>query len=1395
MNFITYTKLKTCLLSSVLLLSTVLFSGTSFGQNQRCGFDEIHNHLLQTDGDYAVKNKELEKNYQKFLNKPDAVKSGVVTVPVVFHVIHLGEAEGQGSNIHDEQAQAMIDGMNYWFRNQYPDGSKVHPDGIDTEIEFCLAKTDPSGQPTTGVLRVDGRSVPNYESMGCVNDGSANDNEQQVKALSKWDKNDYYNVWIVHRINDQNFATQGGTAGYAYFPGANAAVDGTIIHVLTAGYVIPPGSPPAHWAPLTSWDNGTLNHELGHAFSLYHTFNGGGNSPGSGCPPYPESNCNTGGDRVCDTEPHTGDLGTCRQAGSYVNPCSGNPYDVYISDNIMNYTNCSPLLFSPGQKDRLRAVLEPGGGRYSLTLNSNACFSPLDWDLSVTEVTQPDQFYCDSTVTGTFKVKNLGKNEVTSFNYIIGVDGVDIDTIAWTGTLAVQGVVEITTPQFTTTVGIHNFNVRTDSVTINGSNTDERTENDTKTKAFEIINGDIVKVEVTNHKAGDRFIIRDDGGTELYNIGLDGGATYFSEFCLRADACYSFELIDTECIPPGWIYNGEPGGLPSYTVYNVDDYEIISGFDNPPNSPTFPYSETESFCLPFEVFGVTANFTASQTIVLVGEDIQFTDQSIVDPSVPVNSWDWDFGDGQTDNIQNPIHTYWTPGLYTVTLTADNVNNIPSTATKKQYIRVIDNTADCITLNNLVSPETAQASAYDASIGGYMTGPNTSKAPTMYAERFLSPGGAGKVTSIEIYFDNKSTVVTPASEIQMSLRKEIGGVPSDIISSVNMQYGDLTLGGYTTFELATPVTVNGFFYVTLNMPSGATGDTLVIGAAASRGAGFYSNTAYVNSNNVWGTLPSIYGSEHVTSLAVRVNTSPISEAIIQPLSYKTCLNKPVQVSGSSSVDATNYRWSFPGGSPPTSNQVEPFVTYNTEGTHYITLYTKAATCAVEDSTIAIVKVSGTVDDTVLTIQETCGAADGYAELKVNGGSGVYTYEWFDGTTGVTKMYNMSAGNYTVKWTDQECGSTNTLNFEIPEDTLLAAFTVDVEHTSCGEQNGKATINAFGNGLSYNWELIGDPNFSNTGKIGAGLEPGTYSVFTQRGTCKSLPQEFTIDPSTNVNAVVDSVPASICATDTAVLSASGTNGATEIRWLDVYGDTIAWTPSVAVAPMNMTLYTAVAIRNDGCWGDSTVTLNVIEAPVFYMWMDDDADGNYQRDSVTVGLNNNGTVYFSSVGSQSNSFLWEFGDGETSSFRDPQHSYADTGTYTVTLTLGSGTCTYSESRTVFVVDSAWSDTTKKDTVPIDTGGTGGTTSITTYQNVDNIFTAYPNPVSSKLMLKALNNEDLSTLEVFSAVGKKINVKVEKESNDLYSISVEELAAGNYLLRAILPDRIQQANIVVIK
>ncbi len=82
---------------------------------------------------------------------------------------------------------------------------------------------------------------------------------------------------------------------------------------------------------------------------------------------------------------------------------------------------------------------------------------------------------------------------------------------------------------------------------------------------------------------------------------------------------------------------------------------------------------------------LNANFAARDTIVPLGEDVEFFNCSSGQPT----GWLWDFGDGNTSTDQNPIHSYEEYGTYDVTLTITKDAD-QSLITKTGYIHVQDN---------------------------------------------------------------------------------------------------------------------------------------------------------------------------------------------------------------------------------------------------------------------------------------------------------------------------------------------------------------------------------------------------------------------------------------------------------------------------------------------------------------------------------------------------------------------------------------------------------------------------------------------------------------------------------------------------------------------------------
>jgi len=331
---------------------------------EKCGSAIIHDRLMKTDPAYRAKIQANEQLIQNIIQQQKQNKSGqnstmatIYTIPVVVHVIHLGEAVGSGTNISAAQVQSAIDNLNQAYRNQSP------YTGVDIEVEFALAQRDPNCNATTGINRVSGAGTSDYSTNGLTTSGT--DNEATIKALSKWPNTTYYNIWVVAGI-DGNMGG-GGVQGFAYFPGASSSVDGAVILYNSFGY--DPGGVLGYNLKSYTQLNVTTLHELGHAFNLYHTFEGDGG--GGSCPTGDQ--CGSGlGDCCSDIPPHIRSASNCNTSGT--NACDGGSSNTLFVHNIMDYSSdACQTEFTADQKTRMRAAII--GSRGSL-VNSLATTAP-----------------------------------------------------------------------------------------------------------------------------------------------------------------------------------------------------------------------------------------------------------------------------------------------------------------------------------------------------------------------------------------------------------------------------------------------------------------------------------------------------------------------------------------------------------------------------------------------------------------------------------------------------------------------------------------------------------------------------------------------------------------------------------------------------------------------------------------------------------------------------------------------------------------------------------------------------------------------------------------------------------------------------------------------------------
>ncbi len=88
------------------------------------------------------------------------------------------------------------------------------------------------------------------------------------------------------------------------------------------------------------------------------------------------------------------------------------------------------------------------------------------------------------------------------------------------------------------------------------------------------------------------------------------------------------------------------------------------------------------------------NFSANRTLGSSGTPIKFTDLSTGEP-YGYTTWLWGFGDGSTSAQQNPVYSYSSLGLYTVSLTTSLVANssVTNTTVKTGYINITSTISD------------------------------------------------------------------------------------------------------------------------------------------------------------------------------------------------------------------------------------------------------------------------------------------------------------------------------------------------------------------------------------------------------------------------------------------------------------------------------------------------------------------------------------------------------------------------------------------------------------------------------------------------------------------------------------------------------------------------------
>lgn len=319
----------------------------------------------------------------------------VITIPVVVHIIHNGEAVGVGTNLSEAQINSQIAVINKDFNRTNTDAAQTpaefQPFAGQLEIEFVLAKRSPDGLPTNGINRINGG-----RSSWSLTE------ENTFKALSYWPAEDYLNLWVLN--------LSGGDIGYASFPVSNLPglsgqgttnrlTDGVIVDYITFGSV----------------DDGSFNldnrfnkgrtatHELGHFFGLRHIWGDGSNCQASdfvddtpsqssettGCPAHPQVSCTV--------------------------PKMFQNYMDYTNDGCMN-------IFTAGQISRMQTILANSPRRLSLTTSLGSIPPGYAVDASI-KLIQPTTSPCPGSLVPAVEVQSIGTDPVSTVKIALEATG------------------------------------------------------------------------------------------------------------------------------------------------------------------------------------------------------------------------------------------------------------------------------------------------------------------------------------------------------------------------------------------------------------------------------------------------------------------------------------------------------------------------------------------------------------------------------------------------------------------------------------------------------------------------------------------------------------------------------------------------------------------------------------------------------------------------------------------------------------------------------------------------------------------------------------------------------------------------------------------------------------
>ncbi|MBS1772852.1 MAG: PKD domain-containing protein [Bacteroidetes bacterium] len=659
-----------------------------------------------------------------------------------------------------------------------------------------------------------------------------------------------------------------------------------------------------------------------------------------------------------------------------------------------------------------------------------------------------------------------------------------------------------------------------------------------------------------------------------------------------------------------------------------------------------------------------ANFSSNVTSGCSPIVANFTDLSTNTPT----SWYWDLGNGSTSTLQNPSTTYFTPGTYTVTLTATNANG-SNTKVSTNYITV--------------APSPIVAFTTDST-------PSCTVPRTLLFTNNSVPGGSGTTTYLWDFGDgttstsaNPTKTYNAVGTYSVTLLVTNGNGCTNSLTKTNyvsiIQKPTASFSGTNITGCTAPLTATF-----TNSSSNATSYAWDFGDGGTSTASSPTHTYNATgSYNVRLIATNSIGCKDTLILTSYVTIGSPTASFYTSVT-STCTNQAVTFTNTSTPAGYTSSWNF--GDFTSSTATSPSHSYTTGGTYTVLLTVTRNGCTDTESHTVTVNPAPSVN---FTASPTNGCAIPFTTTFTNSTTGATSYLWSfgDATTSTnasgsfTKTYS-AFGNYTVKLVATSangCKDSLTRSSYIKVQTPTASITVG-PYSGCAPVTVNFTANVTTqipvSNYTWNFGDLSTPVSCSSCSTQSHTysSSGTYTVTLTytTGTGCTFTTTTSVQVSTKPTAGFTASPLSLCP-GLPVSFSNSSSGASTYLWL--FGDN---TTSTATNPTHtgyaMGVYTVTLIaNNNGCRDTFTRTNYITVNPPM---------ANF---GITKSCTNRMTVTLTDSSVGADTYSWNFGDGNTStsSTFPITHTYASPGTYNISLQVYNSTygCTHSVTKTVTV------------------------------------------------------------------------------------------------------------------